>query len=113
MLENPTSGPNPSLLSAVGVGLVGTVLLMVLKMRFYAWPLHPVAFPIASAWVMDDAMPAVFVAWLVKALITRFGGLRLYRQSLPFFLGMLLGEAVIGCTRMTFAAIFNVDMPAI
>ncbi len=113
MLENPTHGPDTSLLSAVGVGLVGTVLLMVLKMRYYAWPLHPVAFPIASAWVMDDAMPAVFIAWLVKTVIVRYGGLRLYRQALPFFLGMILGSAVIGCARMTVAAILNIEMPAI
>ncbi|NIQ98916.1 MAG: hypothetical protein GTN78_01750, partial [Gemmatimonadales bacterium] len=77
MLENP-SGANTSLLGATGVGFVGTAVLMALKMRFHAWPLHPVAFPIASAWVMDSALPAVFIAWLVKAVIMRYGGLRLY-----------------------------------
>ncbi len=113
MLDNPTHGPDSSLLGAVGVGLVGTVILMALKMRFQAWPLHPVAFPIASAWVMDDALAAVFVAWLAKTVIVRYGGLRLYRQALPFFLGMILGSAVIGCVRMTIAAVFNIEMPAI
>ncbi|MFB3880577.1 MAG: DUF6785 family protein [Armatimonadota bacterium] len=111
MLENPSSGPSPALLSAVGVGLIGTLLLMALKLRFYAWPLHPIAFPIASAWVMDSALPAVFIAWLVKAIIMRYGGLRLYRAALPFFLGMILSQSVIGFVRMTIGAILNIDMP--
>ncbi|MHC5034323.1 MAG: DUF6785 family protein [Planctomycetota bacterium] len=110
MLEHPT-GTNTSLLGAVGVGFVGTVILMVLKLRLYAWPLHPVAFPIASAWVMDSALPAIFIAWAVKAIIMRYGGLRLYRASLPFFLGMILSSSVIGFVRMTIGAILDIDMP--
>jgi hypothetical protein len=110
MLENPT-GTNSSLLGAVGVGFVGTAVLMALKLRFYAWPLHPVAFPIASAWVMDSALPAVFITWLVKAVVMRYGGLRLYRATLPFFLGMILSSSVIAFIRMTIGAILDIDMP--
>jgi hypothetical protein len=110
MLENPT-GANSSLLGAMGVGFLGTAALMVLKLRLYAWPLHPVAFPIASAWVMDTALPAVFIAWLAKAVIMRYGGLRSYRAALPFFLGMILSSSVIGFVRMTIGAILDVDMP--
>ena len=110
MLENP-SGTNHPLLGAAGVGFVITAMLMVLKLKFYAWPLHPVAFPIASAWVMDSALPAVFIAWSVKVIVMRYGGLRLYRTTLPFFLGMILSSSVIGFVRMTIGAIFNIDMP--
>jgi hypothetical protein len=111
MLENPTGGANTSLLGAVGVGFVGTVILMALKLRLHAWPIHPVAFPIASAWVMDSALPAVFITWLVKSIVMRYGGLRLYRATLPFFLGLILSSTVIGFIRMTIGAIFDVDMP--
>ncbi len=110
MLQNPT-GTNSSLLEAVGAGFAITAFLMMLKLRFYAWPLHPVAFPIASAWVMDSALPAVFIAWLVKAVVMRYGGLRLYRATLPFFLGMILSSSVIGFVRMTIGAIFDLEMP--
>jgi hypothetical protein len=84
---------------------------MALKLRFYAWPLHPVAFPIASAWVTDIALPAVFVAWLAKAVIMRCGGLRLYRAALPFFPGMILSSFIIGFVHMTIGAILDIDMP--
>jgi hypothetical protein len=110
MLENP-SGTNSSLLEAGAVGFVITALLMMLKLRFYAWPLHPVAFPIASAWVIDTALIAIFIAWLAKVVVMRYGGLRLYRTTLPFFLGMILSSAVIGFVRMTMGAILDIDMP--
>jgi hypothetical protein len=110
MLENPTQ-TNYSLLSAAGVGFISTAILMALKLRFYAWPFHPVALPIASAWVIDSALPAIFIAWSVKLIIMHYGGLRLYRAALPFFLGMILSSSVIGFIRMTIGAIFDIDMP--
>jgi hypothetical protein len=39
----------------------------------------------------------MLIAWIIKALVLRYGGLRLYRQALPFFYGLILGESVIGC----------------
>ena len=110
MLENPT-GTNYSLLGAAAVGLISTAVLMALKLRFHAWPFHPVALPIASAWVMDSALPAIFITWLVKVIVMRYGGLRLYRASLPFFLGMILSSSAISFVRMTIGAIFDIDMP--
>jgi hypothetical protein len=110
MLENPTGG-STLFLGPIAVGFAVTAVLMALKLSLHAWPLHPVAYPIASAWVMDAALPAVFIAWLVKAVIMRYGGLRLYRAALPFFLGMILSSSVIGFVRMTIGAILDIDMP--
>jgi hypothetical protein len=36
---------------------------------------------------------SVFVSWLLKLLILKYGGLYLYRVLKPFFLGLILGEA--------------------
>ncbi|NIR01960.1 MAG: hypothetical protein GTN78_17485, partial [Gemmatimonadales bacterium] len=79
-LQNP-AGPDYAALGAVAAGVVSTALLMALKMRFVGWPLHPVALPIACAWVTDEYLPAIFTAWLIKAAIMRYGGLRLHRQG--------------------------------
>ncbi len=97
-LENPT-GPNHSSMLAVATGMATTVALMAMKMQFLNWPLHPVAFPIASAWVMDAYLPTIFIAWLVKATIMRYGGLRLHRSALPFFLGLIVGSALVSFVR--------------
>jgi len=39
---------------------------------------------------------SVFVAWTIKELITRYGWLRAYAKALPLFLGLILGDCVIG-----------------
>lgn len=38
----------------------------------------------------------MLIAWLAKAVILRVGGLRLYRQGIPFFLGLAIGHFLIG-----------------
>ena len=35
---------------------------------------------------------SIFMAWMFKATILRYGGVRLYRLMVPFFLGLALGE---------------------
>jgi hypothetical protein len=89
-------GSNWSGVGAIGVGFAGTLVLMGVKLRFPAWPLHPVAFPLAFAYPIDAMLPAIVAAWVAKALLLRYGGLRAHRRALPFFLGMLAGSALIG-----------------
>jgi hypothetical protein len=38
----------------------------------------------------------LLIAWVAKLLMLRYGGLRLYRMALPFFLGVILGEFTTG-----------------
>ena len=108
-LSNP-AGPDRSALAAVGVGLVCTVLLMALKMQFTWFPLHPVALPIACAWVTDGFLTAIFIAWLVKGLIMRYGGLRLHQRALQFFLGVIIGSAITTFLRSLIAWATNIPL---
>jgi len=64
-------------------------VLTFLGSRFAAWPVHPfgLAFP-------DHRLRygyGIFLVWLTKTLILRFGGVGLYRRSLPFFYGIVVG----------------------
>jgi len=108
-LNNP-AGPDYAALAAVGVGVVATVALMALKMQFTAFPLHPVALPIACAWVTDGYLPAIFAAWLIKSVIMRYGGLRLHRQALTFFLGVIIGSASVTFLRTLLAWSLNTPL---
>jgi hypothetical protein len=78
----------------VGVGL--TFILMLLRMKFVWWPLHPAGFAISTSWGMNVIWSCLFVSWLLKLIILRFGGLGAHRKAIPFFLGLILGEFTIG-----------------
>lgn len=75
-----------------GFGAAVTGFLSALRQRFVGWPLHPVGFAVGSTWIMDELWLTCFIAWLLKFLILRFGGLRWFRGSLPFFLGLIVGQ---------------------
>jgi len=50
-------------------------------------------------------IPVVFVTWLIKALLMHYGGLRLHRQALPFFLGLLVGARPRPSAALPLAAV--------
>jgi hypothetical protein len=93
-LRDP-AGPNWSGAISIGIGAAIALALMSLKLRLPMFPLHPMALPLALSWTIDAMLPAIVITWLVKALLLRYGGLRAHRRALPFFLGLIVGDASI------------------
>jgi len=81
---------------SMGIGVVMTFILMLLRMKFVWWPLHPAGFAISTSWGMNVTWSCLFVSWLLKWIILRFGGLGAHRKATPFFLGLILGEFTMG-----------------
>lgn len=79
--------------TAVGGGIMG--LLMFVRQRLLWWPLHPLGFVISTTWMAQFVWFSVFLAWLIKSVVLKFGGPRLYRVSRPFFLGLILGHFTV------------------
>ena len=69
--------------------------LMFARHHFLWWPLHPIGYPIGAVWLMDQLWLSIFIAWLVKLVVMKYGGSILYRRTRPFFLGLILGQYVI------------------
>ena len=105
--DNPTE-PNPVALAAMGVGFAVTLLLGAARAAFVGWPLHPVAYALSASWSIHLLWMPMIIAWLVKLLVLRYGGLRLYRQAVPFFYGLILGESIVGCAWPLIGLIFGV-----
>ncbi|HZP82802.1 MAG TPA: DUF6785 family protein, partial [Chthonomonadaceae bacterium] len=81
---------------AVGAGFLLTTALMLLRTRFTWWVFHPVGYAMANTETMNQIWLPFFLAWLLKVLVLRYGGMRLYRQSLPFFYGVIIGDFLAG-----------------
>ena len=98
-----------------GIGASVMWLLMFLRQQFIWWPLHFIGFPVAASTPLAAAWFPIFLAWMIKGLILKYGGIRTYRLMLPFFLGLILGEftsaglwvIVDGLTGITGHVIFN------
>ena len=82
--------------AALGVGATLTALLAAARLRWVWWPFHPAGFAVSGSWSMALFAPSIFVSWLVKAVILRYGGMTAYRPASNFFMGMILGEFVAG-----------------
>ena len=88
-------GPDPLSFAFMGVGALGFLGLAALRSRFLWWPLHPAGVVLGS--VSHEQWLSLFAAWLCKATILRYGGATGYRRARMFFLGLIVGEAAIGC----------------
>jgi hypothetical protein len=75
-------------------GAVVMTAMMWLRQRLPWWPLHPLGFPIGANQMMNFVWFNVFLAWLVKRLVLRYGGASAYRQSQRFFLGLIAGQSL-------------------
>jgi hypothetical protein len=73
-------------------GAVVALSLGTLRLRFWWWPFHPVGYLAANSWGMQSFYSAFFIGWLAKTLVTRYGGLRLYRHTVPLAIGLIGGE---------------------
>ncbi len=73
--------------------LGGLVMLFLGVMRnlYVWWPLHPVGFILGSVDTALDLWVGVFIAWFLKLLIYRYGGVALNKKLTPFFMGIFIG----------------------
>ena len=97
-------------LRGIGFGILFTMVLAFLRSRYVWWPFHPVGYAMANTWTMNYAWTPFFCAWLIKVIIIRAGGLRLYRRALPFFLGVIVGDILQGAFYTLLGCVTNINV---
>ncbi|MGH7143433.1 MAG: DUF6785 family protein [Planctomycetota bacterium] len=79
----------------VVLGFVLVIVFMILRQFVFWWP-HPIGY---VTWVSPAAMQrtiaSIFLGWLIKWAITKYGGFRTYFKLRPLFVGLIAGEAMI------------------
>ena len=99
MLASYLAAPQPADyvgLAFVVVGFLVTVGLFALRTQLVTWPFHPVGYAIANTPSMQSQWFPFFLAWLAKTTVLKYGGPKAYRQALPFFIGMVVGDLLNG-----------------
>jgi len=77
---------------AMAAGALVTIALGAMRLRFWWWPFHPIGYLAANTWVMYMYWSPFFIGWIAKTLVVRYGGLRLYRQTMPVAIGFIAGD---------------------
>jgi hypothetical protein len=76
-----------------GVVMLG---LVICYHRFIWWPLHPVGYLTAYSSAMRILWFSFFVGWLCNSLCIRYGGVKLFRRLRLFFVGLIIGDFLMG-----------------
>ncbi len=105
-LSLPTQGSTASLLATLG-GMAFTFGGMLARTRLTWWPLHPVGFAVSSSWAMERLWCPLFIAWLAKRLLVRYGGSKAYVRTVPFAFGLVLGDFLTGSFWNLLGVLFN------
>ncbi len=84
--------PSPVGMFYIGIGAVVCLLMAIFRMRFLWWPFHPVGYVLSNSLPIAYGLFPFFIAWIVKLLVTRYGGLRLYRATVPVAIGLIVGD---------------------
>jgi hypothetical protein len=77
------------------IGAAVTWGLVVARMRFAWFPLHPLGYIMWAPYVMYAFWFSIFLGWLFKVVIMHFGGADTYRRLIPAFLGLTLGDVTM------------------
>ena len=83
----------------IGIGSGVILILSVMQRLYLFWPLHPLGYAICGgSYIMHFLWFSVFIGWFCKMMVIKSSGVTLYRRLSFFFLGLLLGQFVVGST---------------
>lgn len=95
---NARPEPKAMIASAAGIALV--IAFAFARLRITWWPLHPVLFLVWSTEPQRRMAGAFLVGWLLKTLVSKYGGAKFYQLLKPMAFGLVAGEilgSIIPC----------------
>lgn len=87
---------NEPAMTAAGAGMGIALVLSLLRSRFAWFPFHPLGYAVANSWGLTQIWLPIMIGSVLKGIVMRYGGLRLYRSAAPFALGVILGDMLVG-----------------
>lgn len=78
------------------LGAITMLILVTCYQRLYWWPIHPLGYLTAYSSAMRILWVSFFIGWACNALCLRYGGIRLFKQLQFFFIGLIIGDFMMG-----------------
>lgn len=105
----PTNTDRAGLLF-MGITFSVMTLLMYLRVKFFWLPFHPLGYVMAFNQEMSDLWAPILICLFIKWLILKYGGIKSYRRAVPFFLGLVLGDFLMGSIWSILSVVLNTNM---
>ncbi len=93
-----------------GIGF--TLFLAAMRTRLSWWPFHPAGYLVSGSFGLFRLWVPIFLTWLTKSLLLRYGGMSAYQKARPFFFGLIFGEFVAAFLRTVIDLAFSLYLPA-
>ena len=79
----------------IGVGTLITCGLAAARLMLMRFPFHPLGYAVATTQLMSYFWFSMLLAWLIRLVALRLGGVRLIRNQLqPYMIGLILGSVM-------------------
>ena len=97
-------------MTAMGVGFSFLCFLQLAYTKIHWFPFHPAGFVIAQSGALEWMWCPMLIALFIKSLLLKIGGMKVYRNSLPFFLGLILGDFIMAGALSFLSVIFHIPL---
>ncbi len=98
----------------IGLGLV--LLTTFGRLRSPRFPIHPIMFLVWGTYMNRSVAGAFLLGWLIKTIITKYGGHTLYQRVKPMMFGLIAGDLMGGCVPIVVGFIYYLmtgDLPKV
>lgn len=102
---------NPRKLASFFSGVALCAGSGLMRRHYLWWPLHPLGAALSVSWILCVFWFPMLVAWLIKTVITRYGGVKLYLKLRPAFLGLIFGEYFMAVLWVVISWFFGTEVP--
>ena len=100
--------PNRTFVTAFALGVGLCLVVSFLRLRFSWWPLHPMIFVFFGSHQAQYVSFSLFLGWLVKHSITKYGGEKTYQKAKPIMVGLIAGEVLAGVVPVVVGVVYYV-----
>ncbi len=100
------ASPHWPQVSAFLITMALVLLTEFCRLRVSKWPLHPVLFLISGFWHAKVLAASFLLGWLLRQIVTKYGGSKSYNRLKPVMIGLIAGEMFAGVLIMIYCFIY-------
>ena len=94
----------------LGFGAVGMAALLYLRQSFF-WLPHPIGMIMLVNPIMGTYWFSIFLGWLFKRLVTKYGSKEAYVKARTLFMGLIVGELLVVILAMIVSCKTGLTIP--